>query len=194
MAGQPSGDDADAALMARVRDADDRLAFAQLVERHLSGLRRFLLRMAGTVEDADDLCQETFVRVWGHRRRWRPRRARFATWLYRIGHNLAVDALRRSRETGVDPESAVDMADRARPEQSAAERADSAAAREETVARVRAAIGGLPLRQRTALALCHHRGMRHREAAAVMETSAAAIEALLARARRRLRDDLRDLL
>ena len=185
-----AGDDSDAALMARVQKAADQQAFTLLLERHLSGLRHFLRRMAGSVQDADDLCQEAFVRVWDHRRRWRPGRARFSTWLYRIGHNLAVDALRRRRELAVDPEQVVDIADRALFEGGDGQHADPVV-RSETVSAVRAAIDGLPLRQRTALTLCHHRGMSQREAAAVMDTSVEAIEALLSRARRRLRAELR---
>lgn len=58
------------------------------------------------------------------------------------------------------------------------------------MARLQAALEGLPLRQRTALTLCHFQGLRQSEAAAVMGIGEAAYESLLARARRRLRAEL----
>ncbi len=181
--------------MSRVRRDDDQQAFAALLDRHLPGLQVFLRRMAASALDVDDLCQEAFVRVWERRRSWRHGMARFTTWLYRIGYNLAVDALRRRREFAADPEQIVDWADRAQRQQRGDDGEDLVE-RDETVNAVRAALAALPLRQRTALALYHLQGISQRDGAQVMGISVAAMESLLRRARRSLRqvfarDDLK---
>jgi RNA polymerase sigma-70 factor (ECF subfamily) len=104
---------------------------------------------------------------------------RFNTWLYRIGHNLCVDRLRRQRELPID--------NVAEPVEHA-ETADPDAIRLQGI--VRREIAALPERQRTALVLCHHQGMTNIEAAQILGVSVDALESLLARARRTLREKL----
>ncbi len=79
---------------ARAGDTD---AFADLVRRRSSGVVAFLRRMLGDAEDARDVAQLTFVRVWENLHRYDASWA-FSTWLFRIASNLAIDAL-RSRKT-----------------------------------------------------------------------------------------------
>jgi RNA polymerase sigma-70 factor (ECF subfamily) len=81
---------------ARAGDPD---AFADLVRRRSSGVVAFLRRMLGDAEDARDVAQLTFVRVWENLHRYDASWA-FSTWLFRIASNLAIDAL-RSRKTRV---------------------------------------------------------------------------------------------
>lgn len=165
--------------MARVRH-QDRDAFAVLVERHLDAIHAFTQRLTRNADDAADLTQETFLRVWKNARSWRPERARFSTWLYRIARNLCVDAHRRRREVeDVDPDTlASDSPD-----------PQTAPANAELRRALERGLAALPERQRTALLLCH-RGMSNRDAAAVLQVSVDALESLLARARRKLRVDL----
>src|ERR1700729_3582096 len=59
---------------------------------------RKLHRMLGDPAEAEDVAQETFIRVWRHAARWRPGAARFDTWLHRVTLNLCYDRLRRRRE------------------------------------------------------------------------------------------------
>lgn len=160
----------------------DRDAFASLVRRHLDAIHAFNSRLAGNAEDAADLAQETFLRLWRRAETWQPGRVRFATWLHRIARNLCIDALRRRRETeALDVET---LADGAGP--------DAAPERERLQAALSRALAALPERQRTALALCHRQGMSNREAAEVLGVGVDALESLLARARRTLRGLLRD--
>ena len=66
-----------------------------------SKLRRILAlaeRMLGDAAEAEDVAQETFLRVWRHAPRWKPGAARFDTWLHRVTLNLCYDRLRRRRE------------------------------------------------------------------------------------------------
>jgi RNA polymerase sigma-70 factor (ECF subfamily) len=170
-------------LVARVAQADHD-ACRQLVDRHLGRIVAFAARVLGDPDEAEDVAQEVFARLWTHARSWTPGRARFSTWLFRVALNLCRDRLARRRdvpfEEGFDP----------------ADPAASVAARfeENEMSRlVTRAVDTLPERQRTALALCHFQGLGNVEAATIMEVSVEALESLLARARRTLRERLRPL-
>src|SRR5262245_60800688 len=161
----------------------DSAAFALLLDRHLAALGRFLYRFSRNTADADELAQESFLRVWKEASRWQPNRVRFTTWLYRIARNLAIDQHRRRREvTGDAIPEPVDDADPA-----------GTLEAEDRRMRVRAAIDALPERQRSALLLCHFQGFSNQEAADILEVSVDALESLLSRARRALKTSLRTL-
>jgi RNA polymerase sigma-70 factor (ECF subfamily) len=177
-----SGDDA---LMVRVAQ-DDQDAFRLLVERWEQPVYAFLERMMGSREEALDLSQETFLRVYTQARRYRPM-GQFRSWLFRIAGNLARSGLRRRRivrwvhfeaplhdrpARAVTPEN-----DRAR----AVARAD-----------VRRALQALPDRQREAVVLRHYAELSHREIAQSMGTTVPAVESLLQRAMVALRLRLAD--
>jgi RNA polymerase sigma-70 factor (ECF subfamily) len=83
-------DDAAAVAQARAGDED---AFRVLVERHSRSIYRLAYRMTGRPEDAEDVVQETFVRAYRQLARFESR-SNFATWLYRIGFNCAIDYMR----------------------------------------------------------------------------------------------------
>ena len=85
----------DSLLVVRSREGDPE-AFAEIVRRRSPGLLAFLRRLLGDAEDARDVAQLTFVRAWENLHRYDPTWA-FSTWLFRIGSNLAVDALRARR-------------------------------------------------------------------------------------------------
>jgi RNA polymerase sigma-70 factor (ECF subfamily) len=85
--------DEDVRLMLAFRDGDDR-AFDQLFERWAGRVLRFVERMVGEASVAEELVQETFVRVWKARARYAPE-ARFSTWLFTIAGNAARNELRR---------------------------------------------------------------------------------------------------
>ncbi len=74
----------------------DEDAFAQLVRRYQRRLTAFLSQLVGDVELAKELTQEAFIRAWSALERYDPT-YRFSTWLFRIGHNLGIDHLRRRR-------------------------------------------------------------------------------------------------
>ncbi len=140
------------------------------------------VRMLGDRAEAEDITQETYLRVWRNAGRWTPGAARLESWVMRIAINLCHDRLRKRRELAL-PEDF--------------DRADGAAGIEDRLAgadsadRVRSAVQSLPDRQRLALELCHFQGLSNIEAADIMEVSVDAIESLLSRARRTLREHLR---
>jgi RNA polymerase sigma-70 factor (ECF subfamily) len=167
----------------------ERAAFAELVSRYLGRAEALAGRITGNKSDAEEIVQEAFLRTWLKAPEWgahdpRPGRARFSTWFYRVLVNLCID--RRRRPSPVPLEAAADVAD---PDPGAFERL----ARDESAAQVAAAIAELPERQRAALALSYFEGMSNAEAALVLEVSVGALESLLVRARRNLRDVLAEL-
>lgn len=165
--------------------ARDQPAFARLVARHLDSVHRYLTRLTRSPADADELSQETFLRLWQRADSFRPGTARLTTWLHRIAHNLAVDAMRRRPATVDVPapqlqemiDGMVDPA--ADPE--------VLAASERRGQRLEAAIAALPPNQRAALLLCQVQGFANRDAAAILGVSVRSLESLIARARRSLR-------
>lgn len=164
--------------------ARDPAAFAGLLDRHLAAVQGFLYRLTFNTADADDLAQETFLRVWKHASRWQPNRVRFTTWLYRIARNLAIDQHRKRRDTNDDLSQIAD------PAPGAEDVLDGESRRRH----VREAVAALPERQRTALLLCQFQGMSNRDAADTLGVSVEALESLLARARRSLKNTLKPLL
>lgn len=182
--------DADDDALMRLAGAGDRAAFGRLVQRHLTRASRLAVRMVGNIADAEEIVQEAFLRAWLKAPDWRPRAespdagATFFTWLARVIVNFCLD--RRRRKQPVPLEAANDVAD---PTPSAA---DVLAARE-TAARVATAVAALPERQRAALVMCHYEEMSNGEAATALGLSVGAVESLLVRARRTLRDALAGL-
>jgi RNA polymerase sigma-70 factor (ECF subfamily) len=174
----------DEALMTAIANGDQQ-AFARLVERHLARTVGLATRLMGSRADGEEIAQEAFSRVWSHASRWRPMgsggNARFTTWLYRIAVNLAIDRKRRARFTALDDvEEPLDESD------------DGFAQiqKRQVSAAVAAAMMRLPERQRIALSLCFFDEISNIEAGKIMGLSVGAIESLLVRARRTLRQEL----
>jgi len=204
-------DESDDALMRRA-GSGDKAAFALLVGRHLARATALAQRIVGNRSDAEEIVQEAFLRCWQKAPEWRPANdkppsgkpaardraanddgqgdegrastAQFGTWLYRVLVNLCLDRRRRPQPIGI--EAADDVPD------SAADGFQETS-RGETSRRVQAAMAQLPERQRAALALCYFEDMGNIEAAAALEISIGALESLLVRARRALRESLGDL-
>ncbi len=166
----------------RALAAGDPGASETLVARHLARLVAFADRMLGDAAEAEDVAQETFTRLWQTAGRWEPGRARVSTWLHRVASNLCIDRLRRRRDERADDDTAA-----ADPALGPA----AAVGRAELGAHVRAALAALPERQRLAVTLCHYQGLRQDEAAEVLGVSVEALESLLARGRRGMRERLR---
>src|ERR1700748_2571735 len=91
--------DPDIRLMLRVRD-DDAAAFAELVERFQHRLVGVMHHLVGSADEAEDLAQEVFLRVYRTRKKYRPR-AKFSTWLFTIANNLAANYLRGRQRKAV---------------------------------------------------------------------------------------------
>ncbi|MCX6899264.1 MAG: sigma-70 family RNA polymerase sigma factor [Verrucomicrobia bacterium] len=186
----------DLELMLRVRDGQDAGAFEELMRRYQRPLVGFLMRLTGNLDAAQDLAEETFVRVWQSAPRYRPS-AKFTTWLFTIASRLATDHARRAqvrRSVPLDAPIADDERTLADSLADSSPAADQRVAREQTAALVRAAMLELPLEQRTALALCEFEDLSYADAAQVMGCSVKSVELRIYRAKQKLREKLRCLL
>ena len=175
--------DPDEDLVRRVGQGDP-AAIQAMVARKLPRMLALAQRMLGDPVEAEDVAQEAMLRAWKQAPRWVPGKARFDTWLHRVGLNLCYDRLRRRRE--VPTEAPPD-----RPDDGPAP--DQGLLSAELGARVDGALKRLPDRQREAIVLCHYQELGNIEAAALMEVSVEALESLLSRGRRTLRQTLADL-
>jgi RNA polymerase sigma-70 factor (ECF subfamily) len=173
-------DASDDELVARVALGDE-AACRLLVERHLTRMVSLARRMLGSQADAEEVAQEVFLRVWTHAARWEPGRAQFRTWLHRVATNLCLDRLRRHGTEDIDsiPEP---QSDEPGP--------DERFEQQELALRVDAALLALPARQRAAITLTYYQGLSNIEAAETLGVSVEAVESLLGRARRQLREAL----
>ena len=173
--------DEDEELLMRLA-ADDEAAFRQLVERHIDRAFGIALRIVGSRADAEDVVQDTMLKVWTHRGKWQHGRAKFSTWLYRVITNRCIDLHRRPRTDNVD----------AVPEQADAQPdVVSTMQRNEVTRMLEHAMQRLPEQQRIAVILSYHENMSNGEIAEVMDTTVSAVESLLKRGRQQLRDLLR---
>ena len=163
----------------------DKAAFHALMERHSRSYLALAQRLTGSADDADEVVQEAFLRVWTTAPQWRPGgEARFTTWFYRVVANLCLD--RRRRKASAPLEEAGELVD---PMPGGL---DERAAWEGR-AMVAAAMAELPERQRAAIALYYFSEVSGPEAAEMMDLSVSALESLLVRGRRALRKALADL-
>jgi RNA polymerase sigma-70 factor (ECF subfamily) len=167
--------DPDALRMLAFR-AGDAEAFDQLFERWAGPLLRYLERMVGDMGTAEELVQESFLRLHAARDRYEPT-ARFSTFLYRIATNLALNELKRPRRRATH--TSADVAELRSFEPPADQ---LLAGRRSHVALVEA-MDALPDRQRIALWLTAAEGCSQREVAEVLQTSEKSVKALVHRAR-----------
>lgn len=181
--------DDDGELMARLRNGEDR-ALDVLMDKWQTRLRGFAYRYLHNQEDACDVAEETFVRVYSHRANFRPG-AKFSTWMFSIALNLCRDRDRRRKARPVillDHDGLTAASDRTPDPDGSSPDADLL--RNETAKVVRAAVDALPAPLRMGILLCEYEHLSHAEAGAVAGCSAKAIEVRLYRARQRLRDVL----
>ena len=188
----------DVQLMLDVKAGDEQ-SFALLLQRYRSPLVNFLYRMVRNREQAEDLAQEVFIRVYRARADYVPS-AKFTTWLFRIATNLALNSVRDTRhqrmEISLDApvtadaeegdERTLDVADK-RPdiEQHLVEEA-----RKEMI---RHAIDKLPEKQRAAVLLHKYQELDYAEIAKILSCSESALKSLLFRAYEALRVELAPL-
>ena len=187
-------EDPDVRLMLQVRD-DSAAAFDELMLRYQNRLITVLEHLIGRRDQAEDLAQEVFLRVYRARKRYVPG-AKFSTWLYTIANHVAANSLRsRSRrpEVNLDPSAsgplganALDRIAQAASGQMPTRQADKAELREI----VRMAMTELNERQRMAVLLNKFEEMSYIDIGQAMQLSPQAVKSLLSRARVHLRDVL----
>ncbi len=177
--GDPAADDAE--LVGRVKTGD-RSAYRELLRRHGPGIHRYAERLVRDPAEAEDVVQETFLRLWLRAKDYDPV-ARVTTWLFRITHNLAIDRLRKRGRSAFTEDPDMEPGPISVNPPALLEGKQRAEA-------LTAALDRLPSRQASALSLVHLHGMSGAEAAAVLEVSEEALESLLSRGRRALKAQL----
>ncbi|MFO0889181.1 MAG: sigma-70 family RNA polymerase sigma factor [Isosphaeraceae bacterium] len=187
--------DPDVRLMMQVRDEVPG-AFESLVQRYQDRLVGILFHLVGSQEEAEDLSQEVFLRIYKARKGYRPR-SRFATWLFTIANNLASNHLRGKRRKPSVPMSGAGAGGDS---QAVAPFAGQVASREGTASSqmrkvelseiVRQALDHLGEDQKMAVLLSKFEEMSYSDIGGVMNRSPAAVKSLLARARNELRERL----
>jgi RNA polymerase sigma-70 factor (ECF subfamily) len=175
----PAPDPSDAVLLARAA-ARDQQAFAVLVSRHYRPVYGLVWRLMNGHADAEDVTQQAFLKLWSDPGQLREAAA-LRGWLHRVAANLVTDRARRKPMSALD--DAMEVADHAPSVEGVMAGTAAAAA-------VDRAIAGLPERQKLAVSLVHIGGMSNIDAAAAMAVSVEALESLLARARRGLKEAL----
>lgn len=196
----------------QLTDPREESAFTALFERHRAGLQVHCYRMLGSLEDSEDLVQETFLRAWRGRASFgSDGRSSFRAWLYRIATNACLDVLRTKPRRLTPPEVAAPAGD---PSAAPAPPADlpwlqpypdrllepisgaedepgeAVVARETIELAFIAAIQHLPPRQRAVLILRDVLGWSAKDTASLLEASVGSVNSALQRARATLRDRL----
>lgn len=172
----------DEQAMWRVQQSDDETAFAQLVRRWEGPIQRMCERMTGDAHQAQDVAQETFLRVFACRKEYEPN-GKFSTWLWRIALNLCYDELRRRlrqdknlRDDGGEPRAGLETF-------AAADSApDRLLADRERFGLVRQALAELPEIYRSVLVLRHYEDLKFREIAEVLGVPEGTVKSRMAEA------------
>jgi RNA polymerase sigma-70 factor (ECF subfamily) len=171
----------DAALVSRSAQGDES-AFRELLDRHQGAVYRFALRFLNDGQEAEEIAQEVFLRLYRTADTYRCQ-ASLRAFLFRIAKNLCIDLRRKKR-----PESMADP-----PEITDGRTPFEQVAEAESIQRLFGALHRLPDNQRAAVLLRHDQGMRYEEIAESLNLTVSAVDSLLVRARRTLRKRLPDL-
>lgn len=178
--------DDDRELMLRYAKGDA-LAFEQLYNRHKGPLFRYLARHTGNGANAEEVFQETWIKVIRARERYRPV-AKFSTWLYQIAHNCFIDYVRRQGRNALEAAGTTepDALDAPNPGPG------RAAELSETAAKIAAALAALPGEQREAFLLREEGGFSLQEIGSITGVGRETVKSRLRYALARLRAALED--
>jgi RNA polymerase sigma-70 factor, ECF subfamily len=175
----------DATLLAAITQGSEP-ALGALIARHGPGVTAVATRYLCNHAEAEDVVQEAFFRVWQHAGRFDPARARASTWIYAIAVRMCIDRLRKLKlrrmfglGAGLDGGDLV-----ADP----APGTDQTVAARQELALTRQALAALPDRQRLAILLAAVGGLDTAAIAEALDITPGAVEQLLVRARRGLRE------
>jgi RNA polymerase sigma factor (sigma-70 family) len=180
MAFDASTDASDEVLMVLYANGDRHAALA-LTQRVTPRVLAYAARMLnGDRAEAEDVAQETMLRLWRVAPEWRQGETKVTTWAYRVATNLCIDRQRsRKRKAQTALDDAPDLAAEGRS-------ADGTLIEADRMAALGAALDQLPDRQRQAVVLRHIEGLANPEIAEVMQIGVEAVESLTARGKRAL--------
>lgn len=181
----------EAAAVARAQ-AGDRDAFRELVERHSRTVFRVAYRLTGNERDAEDVVQETFLKVYRHLNRY-DGRAGFSTWLHRIASNCAIDQIRRRKASAAGRGPASDDPSEIEEMPSVSPSPDRLAFSAELSRGVSTALEALSPQEKAAFLMRHLEGMPIEEIGRALNLRSNAVKQSVFRAVRKLRRELTPL-
>ena len=171
--------ESDSELLRRCR-AGDQAAWGELVARHTRKVFGLAYRFVGRVDEAEDLTQETFVKVYQNLERYRDSDGSFPTWLMTVARNQAIDHYRRRKEERLrrtdEPEG---MDTLSSPDEGPLRRLE----REQRIELVRRGLATLPVDLREPLILCDLQGLPYEEAATILQVPLGTVKSRINRGR-----------
>ena len=174
--------ESDSELLRRCR-AGDQVAWGELVARHTRKVFGLAYRFVGRVDEAEDLTQETFVKVYQNLERYRDSDGSFPTWLMTVARNQAIDHYRRRKEERLrrtdEPEG---MDTLSSPDEGPLHRLE----REQRIQLVRRGLATLPVDLREPLILCDLQGLPYEEAATILQVPLGTVKSRINRGRQEL--------
>jgi RNA polymerase sigma-70 factor (ECF subfamily) len=182
----------DIQLVARARTGDER-AFRALLEKYERAVFTICLRMVRNREEATDLAQESFIRVFASLDRYNPAYA-FSSWLFKITSNLCIDHLRKRRVSTLAMDEPVESekGEFTRQYEAPDPTPDEVFSRDEKMRRLEAGIAALPEHYRIMLVLRHQEDMSYEEIAESLAIPLGTVKARIHRAREMLRGILEE--
>ncbi|MCX7303500.1 MAG: sigma-70 family RNA polymerase sigma factor [Hyphomicrobiales bacterium] len=174
-------------LIAQIAASQDTAAFAKLFQHYAPRVKALMMRRGASSDRAEDMAQETLLRLWNKARQFDPARASPSAWVYAIARNVSVDLGRREGRAAawMKEQRAEEEADPFEPEQYLliAEREDS----------VRSKIEMLPAEQLRVIRLSFFDGLAHSEIAELLGLPLGTVKSRIRLALQRLRDGLGEL-
>ena len=149
-------------------------AFSILVNRHTTRCYNMAFRYLLNQQDAEDIVQQAFLKLWKNPQAWKPGKAQFTTWFTRVIINLCLDDLKKRKPLSLPDQFDIEDSSKLALENLLDEERHSL---------VQAAIDKLPERQKTVLILCYFEQHSNKEAANILETTERAVQSLLLRAK-----------
>lgn len=177
----------DLGLIERAKKGDES-AFRVLLRKYERSVFTICLRMVRNREEAEDLAQESFVKVFSMLERYNPTFA-FSSWLFKITSNLCIDSLRKRRIKGVPMDEPVqsDAGEYVRQYESDEDDPETAAIKKERAGYLMQAIDNLPPHYKLMVLLRHQEGLSYEEIAATVGVPLGTVKARIHRARQMLR-------
>lgn len=168
----------DESLICRIQEGSHE-AFAELVDRHSNRFYRIAYRLVSSKNDAEDIVQEAFLKLWDRPNLWDPgKRAKFTTWFYRVVINLCLDHRKKKKLINL-PEN-IEFAD----ENPGPDVLFDVHHKQAVLERL---LNDLPERQQLAVNLCFYEGLSNIEAAQIIGVKVKALQSLIMRAKTTLK-------
>ncbi|MDP6457090.1 MAG: sigma-70 family RNA polymerase sigma factor [Candidatus Marinimicrobia bacterium] len=177
-------------LIFRFQKGDEN-AFQELVKRYRDRLMNFVYRYVGNVEDAEDIVQDTFVKLFTKKHYYRPK-AKFSTWIYTIASNLAKTELRKKKRHKTSYLSQMGMEEKDF-DLPIDDTTDEYTEGKFTEGQIQIAIQKLPLHFRTAVILRDIQELSYEEISKILEVPLGTVKSRINRARLQLQEELKNV-